>query len=301
MKASCDEYAAEITAALRGFGYGVFYDKKSPRSGEFPKDIIKGINNSNWFVIILDKHIFEDWNDKKNWIHLELSHALEEKKRIIALKAPGLDVEAEMNGQLTASMFSVFSDIIEIDKKNPIKTALQLREIIEKQDGVGVEEKVVNRIYSGIYLWRIAFFPLLGALLMLDKIQMFEAIYRGKGSAEVAVVFRMLGADTVYAANLLYIIMAGLLCGTFMFVTKKVIRLDIIPLFLTDVAGVVLISALSRKIAGSIYDVARAQYWASPIGEAVWSLSEYTAVYMVILTFMLRLLLYLYKRTREFV
>ncbi|MBR5309126.1 MAG: toll/interleukin-1 receptor domain-containing protein [Clostridia bacterium] len=301
MKASCGEYANEITKALRSYGYGVFYDKKSPRSGEFKKDLTKAINNSNWFVIILDKHIFEDWNDKRNWIHIELSHAIQEKKRIIALKTPGLDVEAEMKGELTSELFSKFSEIIEIDKKDIGKTALRLREIIEKEDNVGVEEKAINRIFSGIYLWRIIFFPILGAYFMLGKISMFEAIYNNKGSAEVAVVFRMLGRETVYGAALLYIILGGLLCGAFMYVTRKIMKLDIIPLFLSDVAGIVVLSALARKMAGVVFPLAKAQYWASPVGEGTWSLCESTAIYMVVLTLVVQFVLYGYKRIRDFV
>jgi len=301
MKASCGEYANDLARSLRALGYGVFFEKKSPRSGEFEKNNYLAINNSEWFLIILDKHIFENWCDEKNWIHLELSYAIEQKKRIIAVKTPGLDITKELNKELDKELFTAFSDIIELDTKNTDNTALMLREIIEKEDEITTEEKVVNRVFSGIYLWRIALFPIIGALMMLGQLFTFHQLYVSKNSVDAMLIFDRFGTTKVFTFNLAFVILAGLLCGILLYITKKVLKLDIIPLFLADVIGTEIICMASRKTVDMIYDLGTARYWTNSMGNAVWLTAEYAVLYTVILTFVLQAALYLYKRARNFV
>ena len=301
MKAACGEYAKEISRSLFEMGYGVFYDKKSLRSGEFDINLYLAINNSEWFIILLDKHIFEGWNDEKNWVHREVAHALEEKKKIIVIKTPGLDLEKEIPEELRGKLFGSESSVIELDTKDPAKTALIIRDRFEENGGVSRFEKSVNRIFSGIYLWRIAVFPILGALLMLSHLSKFYGMYLSNSYFEVGYIFKHFGTATVYTFNLFYIILGTVLCGVLMYITRKKLRLDIIPLFLADVAGVVMLSMLARKVTDTIFGLGNAAYWANPMGEAVWFLSEQTAVYMVVITLVVQMLMYLFKRSKDFV
>ncbi len=299
MKASCGEYAKEIAYSLFEYGYGVFFDRKSPRSGEFNKNLYLAINNCEWFILILDKHIFEGWNDERNWIHREVSHALEQKKKIICIKTPGLNVDAEIPSELKGKLFSETDKIPELDKKFPHKTALEIRNIIEADGSVGKFEKAVNRIFSGIYLWRIVLFPIMGALLMGGYLSNFYAASRH--SAEIGYVFKRFGVGTTFGFNLFYVILGTLLCGIFMYVTRRIIRMEIIPLFLSDVAGIVFLSMAARKITDMIFNLGAAQYWTSQMGNTVWNLSEIACVYMVIVTLVIQVLLYFFKRSKNYV
>lgn len=299
MKASCGEYAKEIKYSLFEYGYGAFYDRKSPRSGEFDKNLFLAINNSEWFILILDKHIFENYPEEGNWIHTEVSHALEEKKKFICIKTPGLDPDAEIPQALKGKLFGNVSEVIELDKKAPHKTALKIRKVIESDGSVGKFEKTVNRIFSEIYLWRIALFPVVGALMMYGLLSDF---YAAAGyNAEIGYIFKHFGVGMTFGFNLFYAILGTVLCGIFMYITRRVIRMEIIPLFLSDVAGIVFLSMMTRKVTDMIFSLGNARYWTSVMGETVWNVSERASVYMVFMTLAIQVLLYLFKRSKEYV
>ena len=301
MKASCGEYAREISKALFEYGYGVFFDRKSPRSGEFDKNLYLAINNSEWFILILDKHIFEGWNDEKNWIHIELGHALEENKKLILIKTPGFDIEKEIPKELHPKLLSDVTEMLELDTKEPDKTAPAVRKIFEAQGRVGKFEKAVNRIFSGIYLWRIILFMLVGFLMMTSKISDFYSMYLDRSHFEIAYVFDRFGPELTFRFNYVYILLGTFLCGAFMFLTRKVFKLDIIPLFLADVAGVAILSMSARKITDTVFELGKAMYWSGAMGQAVWSMSEQVAVYMVFITLVIQVFLYLFKRRMNYV
>ncbi len=301
MKASCGEYAYEIFKELRHFGYGVVYDKKSPRSGEFDKNLFLAINNCEWFILVLDKHIFEGWQDEKNWIHTEVAYAIAEKKKIICIKKPGLDVDAEIPEELREKLYTSHNEVIELDKKNPEKTALKIREIFETEGNIGKFEKTVNRIFSGIYLWRIIFFPILGSLILAGYLSDFYGAYVSKSNIDAIYIFERFGVGTVIGFNLMFVIIGTLLCGIFMYITKQIVKMEIIPLFLSDVAGVIVISMVARKIVSIVFKLEKARYWTSSMGLAVWSVCEQTAVYMVVSTIVIQILLYFFKRSKDFV
>lgn len=298
-KASCGEYAKELMYSLFEYGYGTFYDRKSPRSGEFDKNLFLAINNSEWVIVMLDKHIFENYPEEGNWIHIEVSHALKEKKKFICLKTPGLDAEAEIPSQLKGQLFGDVSEVIEMDAKALHKTALKIRDVIEADGNVGKFEKTVNRIFSEIYLWRIALFPILGAIMMWGLVSRFQAA--SYSNAEIGYVFKHFGNITTYGFNLFYAILGSLLCGIFMYITRRVIRMEIIPLFLSDVAGIVFLSMMARKLTDVIFSLGNARYWTSVMGETVWNVSEVTSVRMVFITIAIQVLLYFFKRSRNYV
>ena len=299
MKASCGEYAKELSYSLFEYGYGVLYDKKSPRSGEFNKNIPPAINNCEWFILILDKHIFENYPEQGNWIHTEVAHAVENRKKIICIKTPGLDADAEIPQELEGKLFAKNTKLIELDKKYPHKTALEIRNVIESDGSVGKFEKTVNRVFSEIYLWRIALFPVLGALMMYGLVSGF---YSSAGfNAEAGYIFKWFGVGTPFLFNIFYAILGTLLCGIFMYITRRVIRMEIIPLFLSDVAGIVFLSMAARKITDMLFSLGTAQYWTSVMGNTVWNVAELTCVYMIVITLIIQLVLYLFKRKMNYV
>lgn len=301
MKSSCGEYAFEIFRSLRLFGYGSFYDKKSPRSGEFDKNLFLAINNSEWFILILDKHIFENYPEEGNWIHTEVAHAIEQKKKFICIKTPGLDAKAEIPDRLRDVLCVNNNEVLTLDRKNPEKTALSVRDIFESDGNVGKFEKTVNRIFSGIYFWRILLFPLLGSAIMGTYLMAFYDAYRFRSSVDAVYIFERFGVGRTITFNLLFVILGTLLCGIFMYITKRVVKMEIIPLFLADVAGIVFLPMIARKIVDTIFELGKAMYWTNSMGLTVWSVCEYTAVYMVIITLVFQILLYLFKRSKDFV
>ncbi len=301
MKASCWEYAFEIYKSLRLFGYGTFYDKKSPRSGEFDKNLFLAINNCEWFILILDKHIFENYPEEGNWIHTEVSYAIEQKKKFICIKTPGLDVDAEIPQELKDVICTNNDTIPELDKKNPEKTAVAIREIFETRGNIGKFERAVNRIFSEIYFWRILLFPILGSLIMGMHLSNFYDAYRFKNSVDALLIFERFGVGKTIAFNLIFVILGTLLCGIFMYITKRVIKMEIIPLFLSDAVGIVFLPMIARKIVDMIFELGKAMYWTNSMGLTVWSVCEYTAIYMVIITLIIQTLIYLFKRSKDFV
>ena len=77
--------------------------------------------------------------------------------------------------------------------------------------------------------------------------------------------------------------------------------MEIIPLFLSDVAGIVFLSMMARKLTDVIFSLGNARYWTSVMGETVWNVSEVTSVRMVFITIAIQVLLYFFKRSRNYV
>ena len=77
--------------------------------------------------------------------------------------------------------------------------------------------------------------------------------------------------------------------------------MEIIPLFLSDVAGIVFLSMAARKITDMLFSLGTAQYWTSVMGNTVWNVAELTCVYMIVITLIIQLVLYLFKRKMNYV
>ncbi len=86
--------AKHLYDLLRHDDYAVSFDIDTLREGDFDKELLRRIDNCTDFILILDEHVFDrcidpNFDRNKDWLRIELAHALEKGKNIIPIGLSG--------------------------------------------------------------------------------------------------------------------------------------------------------------------------------------------------------------------
>ena len=84
-----DTLAQLIYDRLTDRGYSVFLDIESLRSGKFNEKLFAVIDECKDVVVILPPDALERCSNEGDWLFLELTHALQERKNIIPVMMKG--------------------------------------------------------------------------------------------------------------------------------------------------------------------------------------------------------------------
>jgi len=71
--------------------YRVFFDMEQMRSGQFNKQLYRHIQGCTDFVLVLSPNSLQRCRDRRDWVRLEIEHALKQKKNIIPVCLVGFD------------------------------------------------------------------------------------------------------------------------------------------------------------------------------------------------------------------
>ncbi len=89
------ETARLLQTSLEARGYKVFLDVDSLRDGHFDKALLRYIENSTAVIVILSVNSLDRCTLESDWLHRELAHALQAKRRIIPVTMPGFSFPAK--------------------------------------------------------------------------------------------------------------------------------------------------------------------------------------------------------------
>lgn len=78
-------YAMLLHDRLKNMGYEVFIDKESLKLGRFDDQILKQIEQCNYFILVLTPNALERVNNAGDWMRLEIEHAINSGKKIIPI------------------------------------------------------------------------------------------------------------------------------------------------------------------------------------------------------------------------
>lgn len=90
------ETAKHLNDLLVHDGYTVSFDIDTLREGDFDETLLKRIDQCVDFILVIDKHTFDrtldsKFDPQKDWLRIELAHAIKLKKNIIPLLLSGVD------------------------------------------------------------------------------------------------------------------------------------------------------------------------------------------------------------------
>ena len=91
-----DTLAQLIYDRLTDRGYSVFLDIESLRSGKFNEKLFSVIDECRDVVVILPPGSLERCRNEGDWLFLELTHALQERKNIIPVMMKGFEWPDDM-------------------------------------------------------------------------------------------------------------------------------------------------------------------------------------------------------------
>lgn len=95
-----DATAKLICDKLKERGFTVFYDHDSLCGGYFDSSIFKAIEECDHFVLILSPHALDRCVDEKDWVRMEICHALKNKKNIVLVLLPRFVFPSEMPSEI---------------------------------------------------------------------------------------------------------------------------------------------------------------------------------------------------------
>lgn len=77
------EIARAIKSELEKLGYSVFLDFDELNDGLFEKHIIKAIESSDVFMLILSEDALDSCANEKDWVRKEIEYAIQNKRHIV--------------------------------------------------------------------------------------------------------------------------------------------------------------------------------------------------------------------------
>lgn len=77
------ESASLICEKLKAAGYKVFLDLEAMRSGKFNEQLYQVIEQCKDFVLVLPENALDRCSDPKDWVRLEITHAIKHQKNIV--------------------------------------------------------------------------------------------------------------------------------------------------------------------------------------------------------------------------
>ena len=113
-----DTLAQLIYDRLTDRGYRVFLDIESLRSGKFNEKLFSVISECKDVIVILPPGALERCRNEGDWLFLEVSHALKERKNIIPVMMKGFEWPDEKTlYECIYSEFEEFKDAVKEDNK----------------------------------------------------------------------------------------------------------------------------------------------------------------------------------------
>ncbi|MBQ3710330.1 MAG: toll/interleukin-1 receptor domain-containing protein [Bacteroidales bacterium] len=164
---------AELLATrLRNDGYKVFMDKTSLRGGKFDEIILKNIEQSKDFIVILDKNFFDrtlaGTPIENDWARMELAYAIKLGKNIIPVMLP----EFEWPQQ------KLPVDIIEVKRENGVPYSSDYydgfyKRLFEHMKTSQPFRRHIGKIVIGLVVLSIVGFAMHGLLRDKPKLILF--------------------------------------------------------------------------------------------------------------------------------
>ncbi len=111
-----NNFAARLSAELKGLGYVVFYNPEEHHAGSFPDRLREAVESCTDFILIVTKGCLEQLirYDKVDWIREELMTAYKNGKNIIPLLMPGVDMPKDKDDMPKQLRFLPDTDAVKI-------------------------------------------------------------------------------------------------------------------------------------------------------------------------------------------
>ncbi len=90
------EMARLLYEHLKSFGLNPFFDLEELRSGQFNEKIYMAIEESANFLLVLPPNSLDRCKDERDWLRLEIEHAIKKGKNIIPLMMSGFEWPKEL-------------------------------------------------------------------------------------------------------------------------------------------------------------------------------------------------------------
>ena len=136
-RATGENLAQLLAYRLKEDGYSVFLDVESLRSGKFNTQLFSVIEECQDFLLVLSEKALDRCSDPKDWVRLEIEHALKSRKNIVPVLGRGFvfpsnlpfvdDIEYYQGVSANSEYFDASIDKIEsllvsVPQKTTIKT-----------------------------------------------------------------------------------------------------------------------------------------------------------------------------------
>lgn len=97
-----EDLAGRISDTLKGFGYLVFYDVESMRSGKFNRQIYAAIDSCEDVLLILPPRGLDRCKDEGDWVRLEIEYAISRGKNIIPVMMRGFEFPKDLPASIAS-------------------------------------------------------------------------------------------------------------------------------------------------------------------------------------------------------
>lgn len=161
-----DTLAQLIYDRLNSRGYKIFLDIEGLQSGKFNEKLFEVINGCKDVIVILSPGALDRCCTEDDWVYLELSHALEERKNVIPVlmkgfqwpETPpkGLEELQNYNGLQDSKEYfdAVIERLISMLKSRYSPFSILKNRFIKKWSGIDIRSKVrrKKRLLAGVVL-----------------------------------------------------------------------------------------------------------------------------------------------------
>ena len=94
-----------VYECLRNVGLSVFLDLEELRSGQFNEKLYEEIEKCKNFILVLPPHALERCDDEKDWLRLEIEHAIKHQKNIVPVMMVGFEFPSQLPPSLQVLPF----------------------------------------------------------------------------------------------------------------------------------------------------------------------------------------------------
>lgn len=182
------EFVKELYTRLQNRGYRVFLDLEELREGDYAKNLLARIEECTDFILLLPPDALDRCFDQEDVVRKEIAAALASGKNIIPIYFHGFSMPDELP-----------EDINELRKHNAILTyGLSYDDIVRQilrrvhSKRVEAEPPLIMRLFNWlvtdehVYLWRIAFFPVLALILLCLFLLLFADAFSHASRINIA-------------------------------------------------------------------------------------------------------------------
>ena len=181
-----------LQQALQARGYNVFFDYNSLRDGTFDDRIFRAIEEAKVFVLMLTENSLDKCAEPKDWVRMEIEHAINCKKKIVPVK-PSDQTFAFAPEQLPESIRSVAKEqISDLNKAALFETSVD--KIVQDRFPADVVPSHVRGrsrrrfwLLACVVLALVACIGGIGAWVWSDKIFPYPMTARQKGLVDTLV------------------------------------------------------------------------------------------------------------------
>jgi tRNA A-37 threonylcarbamoyl transferase component Bud32 len=91
------QFALLVYKDLTDHDFDAFMDNKSIASGDFEQVILSQIESREHFVVLLQPHSLDRIGQKRDWMRLEIAHALAHDRNVVPLTADGFEFNHDLS------------------------------------------------------------------------------------------------------------------------------------------------------------------------------------------------------------